>query len=242
MCVLITLTLVSCAYSFQIFVKRREVMKPSKRGAKKQRHNPVDSICRKIKSIQMMDQVSNPALQIPKFQSQNFDSPQSNIKKNLEEILKGRSCSSGGSSCLPLTCPGSDSVFSAPSPGLGASSKHQTANRTYSLLEGSESCSSSWVPSSPMESSSPFYFGAREANAQGKPCASANAEPQDVRPKQKYLTSSPNLCFFTSEKKPGSAVVQLPVPRAFPSTERGKNTEEKHPLIWNSRHLNIQSM
>ncbi|NWY33699.1 LRMP protein, partial [Pheucticus melanocephalus] len=86
-----------------------------------QRHNPVDSICRKIKSIQMMDQVSNPALQIPKFQSQNFDSPQSNIKKNLEEILKGRSCSSGGSICSPLVCPGSGSVFSAPSPALGAS-------------------------------------------------------------------------------------------------------------------------
>ncbi|NXT96526.1 LRMP protein, partial [Anhinga rufa] len=53
-------------------------------------HNPVDSICRKIKSIQMMDQVSNPALQIPKFQSRSFDSPQCNIKKNLEEILKKR--------------------------------------------------------------------------------------------------------------------------------------------------------
>ncbi|NXX65355.1 LRMP protein, partial [Spizella passerina] len=85
-----------------------------------QRHNPVDSICRKIKSIQMMDHVSNPALQIPKLQSQNFDSPQSNIKKNLEEILKGRSCSSGGSTCSPLV--GSGGVFSTPSPGLGASS------------------------------------------------------------------------------------------------------------------------
>ncbi|NWR22701.1 LRMP protein, partial [Emberiza fucata] len=87
-----------------------------------QRHNPVDSICRKIKSIQMMDQVSNPALQIPKFQSQNFDSPQSNVKKNLEEILKGRSCSSGGSACSPLVLPGHGSIFSASSPGLGTSS------------------------------------------------------------------------------------------------------------------------
>ncbi|XP_064557542.1 inositol 1,4,5-triphosphate receptor associated 2 isoform X2 [Zonotrichia leucophrys gambelii] len=195
-------------------------MKSFKRGAKKQRHNPVDSICRKIKSIQMMDQVSNPALQIPKFQSQNFDSPQSNIKKNLEEILKGRSCSSGGSTCSPLA--GSGGVFSTPSPGLGACSRHQTANRTFSMLEASGRSSSSWVPSSPVESSSPFPCGAREANAQGRPCASANAKPRDVRPKKMYLTSSPNLCFFTSEKKPGSAVVQLPVPRAFPSSERGK--------------------
>ncbi|NWI04038.1 LRMP protein, partial [Tichodroma muraria] len=84
--------------------------------------NPVDSICRKIKSIQMMDQVSNPALQIPKFQSRNFDSPQSNTKRNLEEILKGRTCRSQGSTCSPLLGPESDSIFSANSPGLGATS------------------------------------------------------------------------------------------------------------------------
>ncbi|NWW82906.1 LRMP protein, partial [Climacteris rufus] len=70
-------------------------------------HNPVDSICRKIKSIQMMDQVSKPALQIPKFQSRNFDSPQCNIKKNLEEILKGRT---SRSSCSLLVRPDSDSA------------------------------------------------------------------------------------------------------------------------------------
>ncbi|NXY05811.1 LRMP protein, partial [Pteruthius melanotis] len=84
--------------------------------------NPVDSICRKIKSIQMMDQVSNPALQIPKFQSRSFDSPQSNTKKNLEEILKGRTCRNRESPCSPLVSPGSDSIFSASSPGLGATS------------------------------------------------------------------------------------------------------------------------
>ncbi|NXN88409.1 LRMP protein, partial [Bombycilla garrulus] len=70
--------------------------------------------------------------------------------------------------------------------------------------------------------SSPFCFGPREASAQNKPCAVANAEPKDVRPKQKYLTSSPNLYFFTSEKKPESAVVQPPVPMTLPSSERGK--------------------
>ncbi|NXR24505.1 LRMP protein, partial [Cinclus mexicanus] len=85
-------------------------------------HNPVDSICKKIKSIQMMDQVSNPALQIPKFQSRNFDSPQSNTKKNLEEILKGRTCRTQESICLPLASPGSDSIFFADSPGPGATS------------------------------------------------------------------------------------------------------------------------
>ncbi|KFQ28791.1 hypothetical protein N332_04638, partial [Mesitornis unicolor] len=75
-------------------------------------HNPVESICRKIKSIQMMDEVSNPALQIPKFQSQNFDSPQYNIKKNLEEILKKRTFKSHDSTGTYVISPGSDSVLS----------------------------------------------------------------------------------------------------------------------------------
>ncbi|NXV83702.1 LRMP protein, partial [Atlantisia rogersi] len=75
-------------------------------------HNPVDSICRKIKSIQMMDQVSNPALQIPKFQSRNFDSPQCNIRKNLEEILKKRTYRSHDSSGSDLISPSSNSIFS----------------------------------------------------------------------------------------------------------------------------------
>ncbi|XP_068046792.1 inositol 1,4,5-triphosphate receptor associated 2 isoform X3 [Anomalospiza imberbis] len=197
------------------------MMKSFERGAKKRHHNPVDSICRKIKSIQMMDQVSNPALQIPKFQSQNFDSPQSNTKKNLEEILKSRTRRSRGSACSPLVSPDSDSIFPVNSPGLGASSDFPAANSTYSILESCERPSSLWVPSSPVESSSPFCFGAREANAWSKPRALANAEHKDVRPEQKYLTSSPNLYFFASEKKPGSAVVQPPVPKTFPSSERG---------------------
>ncbi|KGL81043.1 hypothetical protein N309_11759, partial [Tinamus guttatus] len=75
-------------------------------------HNPVESICRKIKSIQMMDQVTNPALQIPKFQSRNFDSPQYNIKKNLEEILKKRTCRSHNNTTLLLRSASSDSTFS----------------------------------------------------------------------------------------------------------------------------------
>ncbi|NXQ90101.1 LRMP protein, partial [Nyctibius grandis] len=76
-------------------------------------HNPVDSICRKIKSIQMMGEVSNSALQIPKFQSRNFDSPQCNIKKNLEEILKKRTYRSHSSTGPDLISPSGDSVFSA---------------------------------------------------------------------------------------------------------------------------------
>ncbi|NXK78411.1 LRMP protein, partial [Amazona guildingii] len=76
-------------------------------------HNPVDSICRKIKSIQMMDQVSNPALQIPKFQSRNFDSPQCNVRRNLEELLKKRTFRSHDSTDPQLISPSCDSIFSA---------------------------------------------------------------------------------------------------------------------------------
>ncbi|XP_067860789.1 inositol 1,4,5-triphosphate receptor associated 2 isoform X5 [Heptranchias perlo] len=54
------------------------------------RHNPVESICRKIQTIQMRDKVSNPTLQIPKFRSRNFESPQVSLKKNMEVILRNR--------------------------------------------------------------------------------------------------------------------------------------------------------
>lgn len=203
--------------------------KSFERGAKKRHPNPVDSICRKIKSIQMMDQGSNPALQIPKFQSRNFDSPQSNTKKNLEEILKGRTCRNQESACSPLVSPDNDSIFSANSPALGAISDSYSANSTFSMPKSSERASSPWVPPHPLKSSSPYSFGPREANAQNKPCTSANAEPKDVRPKQKYLTSSPNLYFFTSEKKPETTVVQPPVSKIFSSSERGKNLKKPSP-------------
>ncbi|KFP27415.1 hypothetical protein N325_00047, partial [Colius striatus] len=79
-------------------------------------HNPVNSICRKIKSIQMMDQVSNSAFQIPKFQSRNFDHPQCNTKKDLEEILKKRIFRSNNSTTTSLISLSSDNVFSADLP------------------------------------------------------------------------------------------------------------------------------
>ncbi|NWS12079.1 LRMP protein, partial [Pachyramphus minor] len=69
---------------------------------------------------------------------------------------------------------------------------------------------------------SPCYFGPQEANTQKKPRALSKVELKDVRRKQNYLTSSPNLYFFTSEKKPDSAGIQPPVPKAFPLSERGK--------------------
>uniref|UniRef100_UPI00398E73CA inositol 1,4,5-triphosphate receptor associated 2 n=1 Tax=Pristiophorus japonicus TaxID=55135 RepID=UPI00398E73CA len=54
------------------------------------RHNPVESICRKIQTIQRRDEVSNPTLKIPKFRSRNFESPQTSVRKNMEVILRNR--------------------------------------------------------------------------------------------------------------------------------------------------------
>ncbi|NXX77921.1 LRMP protein, partial [Urocolius indicus] len=55
---------------------------------------------------------------------------------------------------------------------------------------------------------SPSYFVSREANNQKKPRALSNIESKDLHHGQKYLTSSPNLCFFTSDKKSESAVIR----------------------------------
>ncbi|KAM9293293.1 inositol 1,4,5-triphosphate receptor associated 2 [Morus bassanus] len=198
----------------------------SEHGANKRHHNPVDSICRKIKSIQIMDQVSNPALQIPKFQSRNFDSPQCNTKKNLEEILKKRTFRSHDSTGPHLIRPSSDSVFSADLqlllPCLGRISDSScSAHDSYSIIKSEERSSNSWMPVCPMEKCSPSYFRSRDANTQNKWCALSNIESKDAPHEQKYLTSSPNLYFFTSDKKSESPVIQSPVPKRLSLSERG---------------------
>ncbi|XP_076010491.1 inositol 1,4,5-triphosphate receptor associated 2 [Genypterus blacodes] len=53
------------------------------------RHNPVDSICRKLQTIQWRgDREPNSPFQIPKLSSSSYDSPQSGLRHNLEAILK----------------------------------------------------------------------------------------------------------------------------------------------------------
>ncbi|XP_028809615.1 inositol 1,4,5-triphosphate receptor associated 2 isoform X2 [Denticeps clupeoides] len=59
-------------------------------GVTPRRHNPVDSICRKLQTIQRRDQEANLLFPIPKFQSSSYDSPQSGLRHNLEAILKKR--------------------------------------------------------------------------------------------------------------------------------------------------------
>ncbi|XP_037552069.1 inositol 1,4,5-triphosphate receptor associated 2 [Nematolebias whitei] len=53
------------------------------------RHNPVDSICRKLRAIQWRgDREPNTPFQIPKLSSSSFDSPLCGLRHNLEAILK----------------------------------------------------------------------------------------------------------------------------------------------------------
>ncbi|XP_016518894.1 inositol 1,4,5-triphosphate receptor associated 2 isoform X3 [Poecilia formosa] len=53
------------------------------------RHNPVESICRKLQTIQWRgDREPNSPFQIPKLSSSSYDSPQSGLRHNLEAILK----------------------------------------------------------------------------------------------------------------------------------------------------------
>ncbi|XP_068162484.1 inositol 1,4,5-triphosphate receptor associated 2 isoform X2 [Antennarius striatus] len=53
------------------------------------RHNPVDSICRKLQTIQWRgDLEPNSPFQIPKLSSSSYDSPQCGLRNNLEAILK----------------------------------------------------------------------------------------------------------------------------------------------------------
>lgn len=53
------------------------------------RHNPVDSICRKLQTIQWRgDREPNSPFQIPKLSSSSYDSPQCGLRHNLEAILK----------------------------------------------------------------------------------------------------------------------------------------------------------
>ncbi|XP_036813434.1 inositol 1,4,5-triphosphate receptor associated 2 isoform X1 [Oncorhynchus mykiss] len=84
----------------------------------RQRHNPVDSICRKLQTIQRHDLEVNPSspFQIPKFTSSSYDSPQSGLHRNLEVIMKKREregmLTPKGSPQLPRSshCPNSTPV------------------------------------------------------------------------------------------------------------------------------------
>ncbi|XP_073694893.1 inositol 1,4,5-triphosphate receptor associated 2 isoform X2 [Garra rufa] len=91
-------------------------------GVTPRRHNPVDSICRKLQTIQRRDQEINSPFQIPKFQSSSYDSPHSGLRFNLEAILKKRAVRTDGDSdhdssvsmLTPTASPGPGSTANTP--------------------------------------------------------------------------------------------------------------------------------
>ncbi|CAM2097632.1 unnamed protein product [Caretta caretta] len=184
----------------------------------------VDSICRKIKTIQMMDQVSNPALQIPKFQSRNFDSPQTNIKKNLEEILKKRTFKSHETSGPYFLSPSSDKIFSPCPQAAGhrrCMSDFHTGNATYSVGKNKEKMRKPWLPMGQIESSPPLLKSGEANIRMGQLSAASNVECKDLTREDNYLTSSPNLPFLTTVQKAECFAFQSPVVKRLSLSERG---------------------
>ncbi|XP_039077650.1 inositol 1,4,5-triphosphate receptor associated 2 isoform X1 [Hyaena hyaena] len=102
------------------------------------RHNPVESICRKIRAIQKREESLDPIGQIIKYQSSSFDSPQTNSRKDFEEVLKNMVVAPGP---LPNTrfshSEKDDAFISSPqimSPKTPSVSRlHSPENATYSV-------------------------------------------------------------------------------------------------------------
>ncbi|XP_052434456.1 inositol 1,4,5-triphosphate receptor associated 2 isoform X1 [Carassius gibelio] len=91
-------------------------------GVTPRRHGPVDSICRKLQTIQRQDQEVNSPFQIPKLHSSSYESPHSGLRVNLETILKKHTVctdedaehNSSASMLTPTASPGPGSVPNTP--------------------------------------------------------------------------------------------------------------------------------
>lgn len=118
----------------------------SARKGTERRHNPVESICRKIRAIQKREEISSQSQQIIKYQSSSFGSPQANSRKDFEGILKKMAAAH---------IPTPNTHFSAPEKDDALISSSQTGslktpfvsqlsspeNATYSILKSSENIS-----------------------------------------------------------------------------------------------------
>ncbi|KAM4748675.1 inositol 1,4,5-triphosphate receptor associated 2 [Rhinophrynus dorsalis] len=193
----------------------------SEAGSASKRHNPVDSICRKIKTIQMRDQDSNPNLQIPKFQSRNFDSPQSNTKKNLEEMLKNRTVKNNDKDLVSFS-PNSSNAFS-PSLQLASPCHRQVAecdsplgNATYSLnLMLKDRNRKIWSSCRAQSCSTPVVH---PGDLQFKFCHSAVPNSSIVL-EERPVPSTPG--FYFADRKSEPITLQSPVVKRLSLSETG---------------------
>ncbi|XP_069084683.1 inositol 1,4,5-triphosphate receptor associated 2 isoform X2 [Pleurodeles waltl] len=200
-------------------------------GSTGKRHNPVDSICRKIKTIQMRNQECNPILQIPKFQSRNFDSPQNNDKKNLEVVLKNRTVKSSGRDSLSFSSPCSDSVYSqtrtySPCFMPVADCPSPLGNATYSIIVTTKEKSlKPWLPrrshscSTPLVKTGGMSYGLQSCSTPSLDLMSCIDEDQSA-PKSPgcSLTAAAAKSEYVSFR---SALVQSPVVKRLSLTDGG---------------------
>ncbi|ELK24707.1 Lymphoid-restricted membrane protein [Myotis davidii] len=118
----------------------------SGRKGTERRHNPVESICRKIRAIQKREELSNQSQQITKYQSSSFDSPQANTRKDFEGILKKMAAAHIPTPNTHFSAPEKDdALISSPQTGsprtLSVSQLSSPENATYSILKSSENIS-----------------------------------------------------------------------------------------------------
>ncbi|XP_036037887.1 inositol 1,4,5-triphosphate receptor associated 2 [Onychomys torridus] len=102
----------------------------SARKESKKSHNPVESVCRKIRAIRKREAILNPIRQIAKCKSSSPDSPQSKTKRAFGEMLGETTATH-----VPVL----DSHFSG-------------SERRHSLVSRPETMSSRTSPSSPQDS------------------------------------------------------------------------------------------
>ncbi|XP_077449701.1 inositol 1,4,5-triphosphate receptor associated 2 isoform X2 [Stigmatopora argus] len=89
------------------------------------RHNPVDSICRKLQTIQWHgNREPYSPFQIPKISSTSYDSPECGLRHNLEAILKKGT---------PCRVPGDQGNMLYSTPSAEESNPPTPANITYSI-------------------------------------------------------------------------------------------------------------
>ncbi|OCT87988.1 hypothetical protein XELAEV_18016617mg, partial [Xenopus laevis] len=192
-------------------------------GSATKRHNPVDSICRKIKTIQARDQDSNPNLQIPKFQSRNFDSPQSNTKKNLEEVLKNRTVKNPDKELGGFSSPGGH-VFSPghnlASPCLRAVAQNDSplGNATYSInLTVKDNNKKIWSAKSQSCSTPVVYAG--DLQFKFSQSAIPSAQYKNILLEEPSIPCTPS--FYFTDRKSETIALQSPVVKRLSLSETG---------------------
>ncbi|XP_076861511.1 inositol 1,4,5-triphosphate receptor associated 2 isoform X2 [Brachyhypopomus gauderio] len=111
-------------------------------GATPRRHNPVDSICRKLQTIRRRDQEADSPFPIPKLQSSGYDSPRTGLRHNLEAVLRKRGvrpdeCERAAVTQSPAGCPAPRTSCDTPTPSTPATPVNATYSVTSSLRERS---------------------------------------------------------------------------------------------------------